>query len=434
MLTDFKKHIETNFTNLFGNKFLLACSGGVDSMVLVDLCRQCNLDFVIAHCNFRLRGAASDGDEALVKEVGKSVGKKILVTHFDTIGYINKNKVSLQIAARDLRYRWFAELMEEKAINTLVTAHHADDNLETFIINLSRGTGIAGLTGIPSKTDSISRPLLPFSREEILAYARNRNLSWREDSSNADTKYLRNKIRHEIVPRLKELHPNFLNNFELTRTHLSDTANLLEDYAARLKNELFDNHNGIIRVALERLLPLKPRKAYLHALFSEFGFNAWDDISNLMTAMSGKEVLSKTHRLVKDRDHLLLTEIRPISKEVYVIGANDVDLINPIDMRITEVEALGEIGPKILYVDKETLKYPLTVRKWNEGDYFYPLGMQGKKKLAKFFKDEKIDVIAKHNQWLLCSGDDIVWVIGKRPDNRFKVTERTKNIIKIIVN
>lgn len=434
MLADFKQHIEANFNNLFENTFLLACSGGVDSMVLVDLCHRCNLDFVIAHCNFRLRGAASDGDEALVKEVGKSADIEIFVTHFDTIGYINKNKVSLQIAARELRYAWFVELMGEKAIDTLVTAHHADDNLETFVINLSRGTGIAGLTGIPSKTEMISRPLLPFSRDQILAYAHGHNLAWREDSSNNDTKYLRNKIRHEIVPRLKELHPNFLNNFELTRAHLSDTADLLGDYAARLKNELFENHDGIIRIAVEKLLSLKPRKAYLHALFSEFGFNAWGDISSLLTAMSGKEVFSKTHRLVKDREYLLLTEIRAISKEVYVISASEEGIENPINMRIIEVEALGEIGPKILYVDKETLKYPLTVRKWNEGDYFYPLGMQGKKKLAKFFKDEKVDVITKHNQWLLCAGESIVWVIGRRPDNRFRVTEKTKKIIKFIVN
>lgn len=403
-------------------------------MVLVDLCHRCNLDFAIAHCNFRLRGAASNADEALVRETAKRIDKVFLVTCFDTIGYINKNKVSLQIAARELRYAWFAELMEERAINTLVTAHHADDNLETFLINLSRGTGIAGLTGIPSKTENISRPLLSFSREEILAYARKRNLSWREDSSNADTKYLRNKIRHEIVPPLKELHPKFLSNFELTRAHLSDTAVLLGDYAKKLKTDLFEKHEGVIRIAVDKLLQLQPRKAYLYLLFSEFGFSAWDDIAALLTAMSGKEVLSKTHRLVKDRKLLLLTELIPINKETYGIGENENDIADPIKIRIEEVDTIEEIGSKILYVDKETLKYPLTVRKWNEGDYFYPLGMQGKKKLAKFFKDEKIDVIAKHNQWLLCSGDDIVWVIGKRPDNRFKVKEKTREIVKFTVN
>ncbi|SDL83705.1 tRNA lysidine(34) synthetase TilS [Kriegella aquimaris] len=434
MLEDFKKHIETHFPNLFGKTFLLACSGGVDSMVLVDLCDRCNLDFVIAHCNFKLRGEASEGDEALVRKVSGDINKLFLVTHFDTIGYININKVSLQIAARDLRYSWFAEMMEERGVNTLVTAHHADDNLETFIINLSRGTGIAGLTGIPSKTDTIARPLLPFSREEILTYAHNRNLTWREDSSNANTKYLRNKIRHEIVPLLKELHPSFLNNFELTRAHLSDTASLISDYAKRLQKDLFDEEEGIIRIAVSELLPLQPRIAYLHALFSEFGFSAWEDISGLLTAMSGKEVRSKTHRLVKDREFLLLTEITPISNEVYVIGENEIGIENPMHMQMIEVEGIGETGPKILYVDKETLKYPLTVRKWSEGDYFYPLGMQGKKKLSKFFKDEKIDVITKHNQLLLCSGEAIVWVIGRRPDNRFKVTEKTHKIVKFIVN
>lgn len=403
-------------------------------MVLTHLSQQCSLEFVLAHCNFQLRGGASDADEKLVKQTANGLGIEYVVTHFDTVGYMNKNKVSLQIAARDLRYHWFAELMQELNIKTLVTAHHSDDNLETFIINLSRGTGITGLTGIPERTEYISRPLLAFSRAQILEYAQQEKIQWREDSSNGNTKYLRNKVRHEIVPLLKELHPTFLDNFEMTRAHLSDTASLTENYLARLSTELFEKENGHIRISIHKLQSLHPLKAYLYGLFEKFGFTAWNDIALLLTAMSGKEVHSKTHRLIKDREFLLLVEKLPKIVKEYQIHEHEDNINTPVRLSIAQVDSIEETGRAILYTDKETLKYPLTVRKWCKGDYFYPLGMKGKKKLAKFFKDEKIDVASKHEQWLLCSGKDIVWVIGKRPDERFKVTQATTQITKFVLN
>ena len=433
MLNKFKKHLETNFSNLLSKPFILACSGGLDSMVLMHLCHTCQLDFSIAHCNFQLRGAESDADEKFVTELAKKLDIKYNVTHFKTIDYVKKNKVNVQIAARDLRYAWFTKLMNENQIETLVTAHHADDNLETFLINLSRGTGIDGLTGIPSKTDTISRPLLVFSREEILAYAKEESLQWVEDASNTDVKYLRNKIRHEIVPVLKELHPTFLKNFELTQSHLIGANTILNTHIELLKARIFEVYNEGFRISIKELAVLNPQSAYLHALLKDYGFTAWNDVARLLNGMTGKEIRSKTHRLLKDRAYLLLQELQRETCESYSIRQNENEIIAPIHLVIDEVDVLKETGENILYVDKDSLKYPLVVRKWQKGDYFYPFGMTGKKKLSKYFKDEKIDVISKEKQWLLCSDNQIVWVIGRRSDQRFAVAQETNQIVKFII-
>lgn len=434
MLEEFQKHIEINFKNLVKGKFLLACSGGLDSVVLVDLCARSKLDFAIAHCNFNLRGEASNGDEAFVRELSLLNDKKFYVTNFDTIGYVKNNKVSIQVGARELRYDWFAKIMQENDIGTLVTAHHVDDSVETFLINLSRGTGIDGLTGIPEKTDTLSRPLLRFSRSQILEYAQSRKLQWREDASNADTKYLRNKIRHEIVPLLKDLNPSFLKNFTKTQDYLSESAALIDSQVKELKSRLFKEDTGVIRISIAELFKLEPISAYIHALFKGYGFTEWNDVENLLSAMSGKEIYSKTHRLVKDREFLLLTEVKEEVDAQYQVLDGQMEILEPVQLKIETVNDLSVKNKHTLYIDKKALKYPLTIRKWKNGDYFYPLGMKGRKKLSKFFKDEKIDVVSKEQQWLLCSGEEVVWIIGRRADERFKVTENTSDILKFTLN
>ena len=434
MLEEFQKHIEINFKNLIKDKFLLACSGGLDSTVLVDLCAKLKLDFVVAHCNFNLRGDASNADEDFVRNLATHNDKFFLVTNFDTTGYVEENKVSIQIGARELRYRWFAEMMRKNDIKTLVTAHHVDDSLETFLINLSRGTGIDGLTGIPEKTDTVSRPLLRFSRSQILEYAQSQKLQWREDASNADTKYLRNKIRHEIVPLLKDLNPSFLKNFTKTQDYLSESAALIDSQVKELKSRLFQENNGIVRISIAELLKLEPISAYIHALFKNYGFTEWNDVENLLSAMSGKEIHSKTYRLLKDREFLLLTKIKEESDVQFLVKEEQTEVLEPIQLKIETVHDLSIKNKNTLYIDKKALKYPLTIRKWKNGDYFYPLGMKGRKKLSKFFKDEKVDVVAKEQQWLLCSGEEVVWVIGRRADERFKVTKNTSEILKFTLN
>lgn len=400
-------------------------------MVLAHLCYACGMDFVVAHCNFQLRDAESDKDEVFVRELATSLGKKILVTRFSTMEYVIRHKSTVQIAARELRYAWFSGLMEEHGLKTLVTAHHADDSLETFLINLSRGTGLEGLLGIPAKTDTISRPLLVFSRDEIMGYAKDQNLAWREDASNADTKYVRNNIRHNIVPYLKELHPTFLDNFLRTQQHLADTATLTQTHIRQIRQQLFVIEGNVEKVKVSSLLDLEPTKTYLFHFFKDYGFTQWDDVYGLLTANSGKEVHSGTHRLLRDREYLMLKESSGNDRLVYPIMENQGVMDAPIRLKLEQVDSLGETFPNILYVDKETLKYPLLVRKWEKGDYFYPFGMKGRKKVSKFFKDSKMDTFSKEGQWLLCSDNKIVWVIGKRPDDRFKVRDRTTKILRI---
>ncbi len=433
MLSIFQTHMGSKFPELFEKRFLLACSGGLDSVVLTHLCHESQLDFALAHCNFGLRGEESDLDEKFVSELAEKIKKPFFLTHLDTLGYVNKHKVSVQMAARELRYAWFKKILKENNIPILVTAHHADDDLETFLINLSRGTGIDGLVGIPSKTDFLCRPLLPFSREQILEYAKSNNLEWREDKSNNDTKYLRNKIRLEIIPALKELHPTFLDNYKNTQSFLRQTSKIADHRLQEIKKKLFVKESNFTRIAIDKLKELEPLSAYLYGLLNEFGFTEWDNIADLLDAMSGKYVLSDTHKLLKDRSFLLLSERQfdDSTQQHFSININQEIVAEPLEMKFTVVDNWDNNTDAIIYVAKKALKYPLVIRKWKNGDYFYPLGLQGKKKLSKFFKDEKIDVFSKKDQWLLCSGEDIVWVIGRRADERFKVKEDTKEILRI---
>ncbi len=431
MLEEFQSILENRFPVLRDRTFLLACSGGVDSMVLAHLCYRSNLEFSLAHCNFGLRGEESDADEKLVRAFAKEINHKIYVTNFNTIGYVSKFKVSMEMAARELRYAWFDKIMGEEQIDILVTAHHADDNLETFLINLSRGTGIDGLLGIPEQTETTIRPLLQFSRERILQYANEAGIVWREDQSNQDFIHLRNKIRHQIVPILKELHPTFLKNFQNTQEYLSQTAGIASDRIENLKRELFQKEGDVIKISIASLIGLYPVRAYLYALFNSYEFREWNDVEGLLSASSGKEIRSKTHRLIKDREHLLLQPIKQGTDSEFQIHEHEDRVQEPISMSLELVNSLGKTSKNCIYIDKDLVSYPLKIRKWKVGDWFRPFGMKGAKKVSKFFKDEKMDLIAKEQQWLLVSGDNIVWIIGRRGDDRFRVTERSRNILKI---
>ena len=431
MLKPFSEHIDTNLPFLRERPLLLACSGGVDSVVLAHLCVAADLRVTLAHCNFQLRGDESDGDEAFVRNLSYELGVGVMVQSFDTEKYAEAHRGSIQMAARELRYQWFHEVLDTGEFDFVLTAHHADDDLETFLINLSRGTGIEGLSGIPVQNEKVIRPLLNFSRQEILSYAKDNTLQWREDSSNSESKYLRNKIRLDIVPQLKTLHPTFLKNFMRTQAHLEQTQSLVRHHMEEIRARLFESEGDTIRISVEKLQELKPTAGYLYELFQAYGFTEWNDVEGLLHAMSGKEVLSKTHRLVKDRTHLILSPIETGPEEVFWILDNVKELEIPINIRFQNVKKVENTGRNVIYLDKEKLNFPLQLRNWEKGDYFYPYGMKGKKKLSKFFKDEKVDVISKEKQWLLCSDDIIVWVVGRRADERFKVEDSTKEILKI---
>jgi tRNA(Ile)-lysidine synthase len=427
----FREHIVKSFPQMLETPGIIACSGGVDSVVLAHLCADCGVDFGLAHCNFNLRGEDSDEDQRFVGALSDFLGVKYFTESFDTEAYATRYKQSIQMAAREMRYQWFNDLISSQGYTWVLTAHHMDDTLETFLINLSRGTGIEGLTGIPAEADKVLRPLLPFTREQITYYATTSGIAWREDQSNEDTKYLRNKIRHDLVPVLRELHPTFLRNFGKTLKNLTAASTLLSQYTDALKEQLFEPYHEGYRISLDLLETYQPVDAYLYELFKTYGFTSWSDISGLLNAMSGKEVRSGTHRLIKDRTHLILQEIPTSAEEMEERAFTPETGELPLGLTIEPVSEIQEKNNTILYVDKETLNDKLTVRKWQKGDYFYPLGMDGKKKVSKFFKDEKMDAVAKENQWLLCCGDHIVWIIGRRADDRYKITADTKEILKI---
>jgi tRNA(Ile)-lysidine synthase len=375
----------------------------------------------------------SFGDQEFVQNYTHQHNIPLFFTQFDTEAFAKDYKLSTQIAARELRYSWFYEQLETQQGDYLLTAHHADDNLETFLINLSRGTGLGGLTGIPAQNDRIIRPLLPFSRKEIEEYAKENQLTWREDSSNASDKYVRNKIRHHLIPLLKELNPNFMNSFSKTQSYLQKSQELVEDAAIMVYQQVAKEVENQIHFDLNELLKLPNYTSYLYQWLSEFGFTAWEDIYDLVESQSGKQVFAPEFRLLKDRDFLIVSPLKnSIKEQEYLIEETQTNVNFPLNLSLQPVAKYKESSKFVIFVDKEKLKFPLTLRHWNEGDVFFPFGMEGKsKKVSKFFKDEKLSLIEKENTWLLCSNNQIVWVVGMRQDERFKIDSITKNILKI---
>ena len=427
-------HINKKFPFLKDKKLLIAVSGGIDSVALTHLLSILNFNISLAHCNFNLRQKESDLDEVFVKELGEKLSIKVFTTHFNTEKFAKENKQSTQIAARELRYNWFQELIENYKFNYVLTAHHADDNLETFLINLTRGTGLEGLTGIPEINGNIVRPLLKFSRDEVLSFAKQNKITWREDKSNASTKYIRNKIRHQILPVLKEINPSLLETFAKTTDHLKDSQQIIEDRIEKISSEIIEKEKDVIKIEIEKINRLLNPKAYLYQLLKTYNFTEWNDISALLSAQSGKQVFSKTHILLKDRDFLLLSKrnLSTALEKEFQIDKNTSEITKPINLKFEEVKEKSTENKQSIYVDKQGLIFPLQLRKWQNGDFFYPKGMKGKKKLSKYFKDEKYSLLEKQNTWLLCNHNNaIIWIIGKRQDNRFKITKNTTSIIKV---
>lgn len=432
MLTKFQNHIITNFPFLLKSRFFIAVSGGIDSMVLVHLFQQVGYPFAMLHCNFQLRGKESDDDMRFVMKYGDKYLIPWSVGHLDTKGYAKEMKVSIQVAARELRYDWFYEQLKEKGFDYILTAHHLDDSLETFLINFTRGSGLEGLTGIPEQNDKIIRPLLPFSRNEIEAYAQENKIAWREDSSNASDKYLRNKFRHNVIPILKEINPSLLASFENTLSHLKQTQSLAADASKSLYSKVVTKNENQISIDLLKLLKYENYKSYLFDWLQPFGFSDWSSVYDLIHAQSGKQVHSETHSLLKNRETLLLFSKQEISNDVvYWIQKEQNEVKIPLNLSFCNVDDISVQPTNVIFVDEERLIFPLEIRKWKEGDWFFPFGMNGKKKLSKFFKDEKFSLLDKSNTWLLCSDNQIVWVVGNRQDERFKVTETTTRILKI---
>ena len=432
MVTAFKKHIAAHFPALADQKILVACSGGLDSIVLLHLLQEIGLTLGVAHCNFKLRGAHSDADFSFVETIAGNLGVPVFTTVFDTKTYAKTQGVSTQVAARELRYQWFYTTAIANGYNRIATGHHADDDLETFFINLSRVTGLRGLTGIASNTEQLIRPLLPFSRAQIMQFAKKEGLFWREDSSNSTRDYLRNKLRLDVIPAFKGVNKNVLQNFKQTQQHLKESQALLEDYITLVTKLVVSHKDTSFEIDIKQLHSLPNTNSLLFELLYPYGFTDFKAIASILQSEVGKKVLSKQYVLLKDRNHLVLTtKEQEVDSRVYCIDAKQQSCTTPIKLNFTEVAQVGEHEPHSFYVDAAKLTYPLKVRAWRLDDVFHPFGMKGKKKLTKFFKDEKLSLLSKNSVWVLESGDEIVWVIGLRPDDRYKVTNATNKVLKI---
>lgn len=420
-------------------KILLTVSGGVDSIVMCDLFHAAGFAFAIAHCNFQLREQESEGDELFVKEIAEKYAVPFYHTRFDTAAYSKKHKLSIQAAARELRYDWFEKIRIQHHFHYIATAHHEGDVIETFFINLIRGTGISGLRSIVPKQGKIIRPLLFANKKDILIYAAEQKISYREDSSNASDKYLRNKIRHQLMPVLNEFSPVAESSIMQSIEKLRAAEFIYKQTIEEVSSRICIKKNNTIRISIAEIKKLNPVSTYLYELLKPYGFNS-STTSSILKSLNGepgKLFFGSTHRLIKDRTALILEPFQ-ISEmeEEYVIQKNEIDFMIPglqFNFSIVSNTAQRAVSklPDHASVDLDKIKFPLTLRRWKTGDTFYPLGMKGKKKLSDFFTDKKLSLMEKEKIWLLCSEEKIVWVIGMRLDERFKVKERTKTIFHI---
>lgn len=424
-------------------KMLLACSGGLDSTVLAHLLQQLSIPFALAHMNYRLRGSDSDADQVFVEELAK----QLAVPFFTQIAPIDKATLqgeSVQMKARDLRYEWLEQVREVEGYDLIATAHHADDNAETILLNLTKGTGIHGLHGILPKNARLIRPLLFASRKELQAYAEAQHLSYREDTSNATTDYQRNFLRHEVIPKLQEINPSFIATMQANTQRWRMAEQLYAERLDYYRTRLFDHRKEEIYIPLRKLLSYPFPAELLYALLNEYGFNATQlqQMIELPVASSGQVVQSVTHRLIKHRRFLILATLQErvathhwIDKETKQLNLHNGRLTITAEDWSPEKSIPKEAH--IAVVDANKLQWPLELRKWKKGDYCYPLGMTkrhsnkvGKKKLSDLFTDLKLSTTDKENAWVLTSGSKIVWVAPYRLDDRFKVTGKTEKVYR----
>ena len=434
MLQKFKQHLHQNFPFLEDSKLLIAISGGIDSVVLAHLCSQLNLNFSLCHCNFNLRGQESDDDEAFVTSLAKTLKTPVYTTSFETEKYATKNKVSIQVAARDLRYTWFYKLLDANQYDYVLTAHNTNDNLETFIINLTRGSGLEGFTGIPPVNQKSVRPLLAFSRDDITLFAIKNGIVWREDRSNASIKYVRNKVRHKVIPILKELNPHVLESFQNTIEYLNESQSIINDAVKNITANVVSYKNDVLKISCKEIEKFSNKKAYLYQLLQAYGFTAWNDIVDLISAQPGKQVFSDTHRLLKDRNFLILTTINKSQsiKGPILIDQKVSKITNPIKLTIQNTDDYTSKNKEQIIIDKDLVNYPLSLKKWHHGDAMYPTGMIGSKKISQLFKDNKLSLLDKEKIWILADAKDhIIWVIGLRQDRRYLANKTSKNRLKI---
>jgi tRNA(Ile)-lysidine synthase len=435
MLEEFRHFIQLNSLCQPTDRILLAVSGGIDSMVLLHLYFAAGYKPGIAHCNFHLRGTESDGDEEFVKSVAENMDAAYHQQDFDTEQSAGESGISIQMAARKLRYHWFEEIRIKFEYDFIATAHNQDDVFETFFINLSRGTGIRGLTGIPVRSGKVIRPLLFASRESIVHYANEHHIRFREDSSNASDRYLRNRVRHHLIPMLEEENPSFRNALMDTILKLSETEKLYEQELEHLKHRLVRTEGDRTRISIGDLSAHDARRSILFEILSDYNFSsqAMEDIIHSLEGPSGKQFLSATHRIVKDREDLIIIPLDKEEERKFYLERQAGRISEPVDLEWMVVDHTETFhipnDRKIACLDMQKLHFPLMLRHWKSGDYFQPLGMKGMKKISDYLIDIKVSLPDKDRTWLLTSGSEIAWVIGQRIDDRFKVRPETRQVL-----
>jgi tRNA(Ile)-lysidine synthase len=437
MLVQFRQFITEN--TLFGSedKVILAISGGIDSVCMAGLFHEAGFNFAIAHCNFGLRADESEEDEDFVKKLAKKYKVPFFVQHFNTSEFAAQEKISIQMAARELRYAWFQELLIREKYDRIAVAHHQNDVLETMLLNLVRGTGIAGLHGINPKKGKIVRPLLFATREQIMEYVAEFHLGWREDSSNESSKYSRNLMRNEVIPLLKQLNPDIENTILQTSERVSAAEKIYEEYIKNLQAELFSSEGSVLYLSLEKFKKQKATVPVLFELIKDYGFNytVAREIFSSMDSESGKKFESPAYVLVKDRAQLVIT-LKNLSAfmslgidegQTEIIAGNfklNFSVSTSSNFKISSAKDQA-------CLDLDKIKFPLQLRKWKEGDWFCPLGMNKKKKLSDFLIDQKVPLNLKDQVYVLISAGSIIWIVNYRVDERFKVTEKTENILAV---
>lgn len=446
LLQRFKDSIKQQHLFSPKDKLLLAVSGGVDSVVLCELCKQAGYDFIIAHCNFQLRGAESIRDEDFVKRLGKKYNVDVTIQRFETEKYAADHKLSIQEAARVLRYNWFEELVASPdsvpgkwVLNAIVTAHHKDDNIETLLMHFFRGTGLHGLTGIPVSYGPVKRPLLHFSKEEILQFAGENKLEFVEDSSNLSSKYTRNFFRNEIIPAISKVYPQVKENLAHNIERFKEIEKLYRQTVGDLKKKLCKIKGAEVHIPVLLLMKYNNR-ALIYEIIRDYGFNEKqvDELIKLAVSESGKYMESPElqFRIIKHRHWFIISPSQSKSAANIVIEAKDKSVA--FEGGMLHLELTNNTQPvsdkRVASLDAKEIKFPLLLRPWKTGDYFYPLGMTKKKKLSRFFMDQKLSKTEKENAWVIESNQRIIWVVGHRIDNRFKVTDKTTQVLKITLD
>lgn len=431
MIEKVRSYIKENRLLKPDDRVIVGLSGGMDSMTLIDVLLSLGYNCMAVHCNFHLRGEESERDAAFVEQWCESAKVGLVSVDFDTYRYAAEHKISIEMAARELRYKWFEDIRKKHHADAIAVAHHRDDLAETVLLNLIRGTGIRGLSGISPKNNFIVRPLLGVSRDEIEAYVDERKLPFIFDSSNSDDAFVRNFLRLNVIPLLEKINPSVKNSIYRTAQHVGEARKIYDFYVENQKKAIFTDN----RIDIDKLKTTLSPATMLFEILSPFGFNASviEDICQCLDSIPGKVFYSNDYRLIKDRKDLILDKISDenFSQREYAIDKVSQEITDPIRLKISILSGNITINKdaRFLYADADKLSFPLTLRKWQPGDWFIPFGMKGRKKLSDFFTDRKFSLPDKENAWVLTSDEDIVWVVGERSDDRFKITESTENVL-----